>query len=337
MSSSLKHRRLVIPQAFFGVTSPYLVPGLALVAALVSSSVTLYGGQTRTATEGVYTDAQAKRGQDIFKEQCAVCHGEALQGQLAPPLTGDAFLQVWGNQPLSTLVNKIENTMPASDPGTLTRQQAADLVAYILQAGKRPAGKTELAADDALLGQILLSPAAATPAATPAPVASHASSYPPVANLGQLMRGILFPSSNLLFNVQGQDPNPQKPGTPYEPPPTASFSWVDWGAGIYSGWELVDYAAVSIADTAPLLLVPGRRCENGRPVPVERADWVQYTSELVEAGKAAYKASQSRNRDAVIEVTNQLADACLHCHERYRDKPGGTPADPSNKAARCIP
>jgi hypothetical protein len=112
---------------------------------------------------------------------------------------------------------------------------------------------------------------------------------------------------------------------------------VDWGAGIYSGWELIDYAGVSIADSAPLLLTPGRRCENGRPVPAERADWIQFTNELVDAGKAAYKASQSRNRDAVIEVGNQIADACLHCHEVYRDKPGATPDDPSNKAARCVP
>ena len=59
--------------------------------------------------------------------------------------------------------------------------------------------------------------------------------------------------------------------------------------------------------------------------------------ELIEAGKAAYKASQSRNQEAVSDVSNQLADACLHCHEVYRDKPGGTTADPSNKAARCLP
>jgi cytochrome c556 len=71
-------------------------------------------------------------------------------------------------------------------------------------------------------------------------------------------------------------------------------------------------------------------------VPVERADWIKFTDELVEAGKAAYKASQARNQDAVSEVSNQLADACLHCHEVYRDKPGGTTADPSNKAARCF-
>jgi hypothetical protein len=112
---------------------------------------------------------------------------------------------------------------------------------------------------------------------------------------------------------------------------------VDWGAGIYSGWELVDYAAIAIAESAPLLLMPDRRCENGKPVPVDRPDWIEFTAELAEAGKAAYRASQSRDRDAVSEVTNRIADACLRCHEVYRDKPGGSAADPSNKVARCVP
>ena len=84
-----------------------------------------------------------------------------------------------------------------------------------------------------------------------------------------------------------------------------------------------------------LLLTP-RRCENGKPAPVGNADWIQFTQGMVEAGKAAYRASQSRNRDAVSDATNQLADACLNCHMVYRDKPGGTDTDPSNKAARCV-
>ena len=58
--------------------------------------------------------------------------------------------------------------------------------------------------------------------------------------------------------------------------------------------------------------------------------------EGIDAGKAAYKASQTRNQETVSDVSNQLADACLHCHEVYRDKPGGTIEDPSNKAARCF-
>ena len=336
MSSSLKQRRLVVQRASFGVASRSLVTGMTLLATLVSSSATLYGGQTRTATDGVYTDAQAKRGQDIFTERCVACHGRSLEGLEGPPLTGDPFIKAWGNQPLSELVTKIQNTMPDDNPGTLTKEQSTDLVSYILQTAKFPSGRNELAADDVLLTQVRLAPAAAAPAGAAALAASHTPSYPPAANLGQLMRGIFFPSSNLIFNVQGHDPGEQKKGTPYEPPSTTAFNWADWGAGIYSGWDLVDYAAVSIADAAPLLLIP-RRCENGRPAPVERADWIKYTTELVEAGKAAYKASQSRSQDAVSEVSNQLADACLHCHEVYRDKPGGTVGDPSNKAARCIP
>jgi hypothetical protein len=242
-------------------------------------------------------------------------------------------MAVWGNGPLSDLVNKIEKTMPQDDPGSTTRQQSADILAYILQIGKLPAGKAELGAEEATLAQIILAGGNA-PAPKPAAVAATPASRP-LGNMAQVMRGIFFPSSNLIFNVQGHDPGePNK--TVYEPGTTA-FSWVDWGGGIYTGWELVDYAAIALADAAPLLLTPGRRCENGRPVPVERADWVKYTAELVEAGRAAYKASQSRNQEAVSEVTNQIAEACLNCHVMYRDKPGGTPADPSNKAARCLP
>ena len=287
---------------------------LVIAATLfMTASPGIHARQTRTVSGGVYTDAEARQGQQLYGERCAACHGPALQGQLAPPLTGAAFMSIWGAQPLSELVSKIRNTMPANMPGTLTDQQATDLAAFIAQTGK--------------------SSPAAPPAAAIAPVASHPT-YPPAANLGQLMRGIFFPSSNLIFNVQTHDPGER--GSKYEPPANAGFSWVDWGAGIYSGWELVDYAAVSIADSAPLLLAPGRRCENGRPVPVERADWIRFTTELVEAGKAAYKASQTRNQEAVSDVSNQLANACLHCHEVYRDKPGGTAADPSNKAARCF-
>jgi S-disulfanyl-L-cysteine oxidoreductase SoxD len=316
--------------------------GIVLRAAMVIAVLTLVSqpsnaGQTRTAQNAVYSDAQARRGQAVFKEKCTPCHGAMLEGSLGPPLTGEGFTAVWGKQTLSDLAGKIRSTMPANQPGTLSVQESVDLVAYILQVGKFPAGQADLGTDEAGLKQITLSPGAGPVSAPIAPVASHAP-FPPAGNLGQLMKGILFPSSNIIFNVQSYDPGEQKTGAAYQPPTgSGGFSWVDWGAGIYAGWELVDYAAVSLAEAAPLLLTPGRRCENGRPVPVERADWVKYTEELVAAGKAAYKASQSRNRDAVSDVSNDVADACLHCHEVYRDKPGGTTIDPSNKAARCVP
>ena len=311
--------------------SGYGALGVALLAyAFVGSfSLTGHAGQSRTVNDGVYTSEQAARGQAFFKEQCAICHDEALKGGLGPPLTGDVFIGVWGDLPLSTIVNKIQRTMPQNAPGKLTRQQAADLVAHILQVGKFPAGRAELGSDDAALKAITFpaAPLQAPGAAGQGPV------FPPTGNLAQVMRGILFPSSNIIFNVQAQDPGAPKPA--FETG-KLGFSWADWGAGIYSGWEMVDYAAIALSESAPLLMTPGRRCENGRPVPIQDADWVKFTQGLVDAGKAAYAASQTRDQKAVDEVSGVVADACLACHEVYREKPGGTAADPSNKIARCF-
>ena len=308
---------------------------LLLAIGIHGAAVWTVAAQTaRTPADGAYSDPQAARGQAIYDAQCGACHGTALEGSVGPPLAGAGFLRVWDRRPLIDLVDKIEHTMPASAPGTISRGQATEIVAYVLKGNGFPAGMMDLGGETALKQIVVMAPSGAAPASAAA-APTVGPSAPPPGNLAQMMRGILFPSSNLIFNVQNADPGEQKPG--WQPGGPTSFSWVDWGAGIYSGWELVDYAALAIAEAAPLLLAPGRRCENGKPVPVERADWIQFTKEMADAGRAAYKASQSRNRDAVIDATNLIADACLRCHESYRDKPGGTTADPSNKAARCVP
>ena len=242
---------------------------------------------------------------------------------------------------MSELVDKIKNTMPANAPGKLTRQQSADIVAYMLQVGQFPGGRAELGADEASLKEITWPAGVVAERRESAPSSPQALSFPPLGNLAQVMRGIFFPSSNLIFNVQSHDPG-EKKGPAAPNPAAGSFSWVDWGAGIYSGWDLVDNAAVSLAAAAPMMLTPGLRCENGRPAPVTDADWVKFTQEMVEAARIAYKASQTRNQETVSDATGVLADACMHCHEIYRDKRGRgaaaarDPLDPSNKAARCV-
>jgi mono/diheme cytochrome c family protein len=256
----------------------------------------------------------ATRGQTIYKEQCAGCHGDMLEGQVGPPLTGNDFVAFWGATPGPALTSKIKNTMPQDNPGKLTAQQAADIAAYIVQMGKSPAARPA-------------PPKPATAAAGPE------LSFPPAGNLAQVMRGILFPSSNIVFTVQTHDPAEKKTVTEG----TGGFDWTIWGGNLYPGWELVDYAAVALAESAPLMLTPGRRCENGKPVPVNDPDWIKFTKELAEAGKAAYKASQTRNQETVSDVSNVIADACLHCHEVYRDKRtrGAGILDTSAKALRC--
>src|SRR5205814_7175708 len=129
--------------------------------------------------------------------------------------------------------------------------------------------------------------------------------------VAQVMRGILFPSANIIFTTQSIDPGvPKKPAS--DSGGAVGFDWLIWGGDVYKGWDVVDYASVSIAESATLMLTPGRKCENGKAVPVSDPDWIKFTMELADAGKAAYKASQTRIQDTISESTNQLNDSCMH-------------------------
>jgi len=283
---------------------------------------------SRAAKDGVYGASQAARGLAIYRDQCATCHGAALGGGNAPPLAGDVFLGFWGG-PLADLVDKIQKTMPQNEPGKLTRQQSVDVAAYMLQTNKFPPGRMDLSADDTVLKQIALAPGQ-----TPRPPVTNgtqAVSFSPGGNLNQVMRGILFPNANIIFNVQTNDPGAPAP-TLAANVGKGAFSMTQWGAGVYKGWEIVDYAAIALVESAPLMLTPRRRCENGRPVPVQDADWIRFTRQLEETGRAAYKASQTRNQEMVSEFTEQLADTCLACHQVYRDNRGRS----ADQSTRCI-
>ena len=89
--------------------------------------------QSRAVSDRVYSDAQAARGQQFYKVQCVMCHGEALEGVVGPPLAGAGFLSAWGARSLADLVDKIEKTMPPQAAGSVSRPQAIDLAAFLLR------------------------------------------------------------------------------------------------------------------------------------------------------------------------------------------------------------
>jgi mono/diheme cytochrome c family protein len=109
----------------------------------------------RSVWDGVYTEEQAKRGEALYEKQCSACHGDKLAGrESAPPLTGGAFLSNWNGLPLSDLFERVRRTMPQNSPGKLSRQQNADILAYVLSFNKFPAGKTELHRQAEMLKEI---------------------------------------------------------------------------------------------------------------------------------------------------------------------------------------
>ena len=144
----------------------------------------------------------------------------------------------------------------------------------------------------------------------------------PDANLLQLMRGILYPASNVIFAAQedlSKQPKPADEAT--SPNPLTST---------YGGWTAVENAGLAIAEASRLVVIPGRVCSNGRRAPVQRADWVKFTAGLRKAGLDAYAAARKKDKDAIVDVAGTVFDACQACHDVYREKKGG-------EKDRCLP
>src|SRR5689334_18160812 len=164
-------------------------------------------------------------------------------------------------------------------------------------------------------------PAAAKPAAA-APAA--AARYRTHGNLNQVMRGILFPNSNVVFAAQSEDflkiAQEKDPSTATDPL-----------KGVYNSWTAVEDSGYALAEAANLLMIPGRVCSNGKPAPVANPDWAKFVAGLRDAGMEAVKAAKAKNQDAMLDVSDKMTTACSACHDVYRektDKQGGL-------AARC--
>ena len=109
----------------------------------------------QSTQDGVYTEAQATRGEGVYAKSCASCHGPNLEGDAqAPPLADKDFSAEWNDQSLSDLFERIRVTMPGDAPGTLKPEEVADVMAYMFSRAKFPAGAAELPADVAALKPI---------------------------------------------------------------------------------------------------------------------------------------------------------------------------------------
>ncbi|HZJ32291.1 MAG TPA: cytochrome c [Vicinamibacterales bacterium] len=163
----------------------------------------------------------------------------------------------------------------------------------------------------------------------PEPAAPAAAAFTPTAHgsLKQLMRAIPFPASNIIFDAQTNDPG--KPVKAGDASGNASAQY--GGIAEYAGWNAVENAGVALQETANLIMIPGRKCGNGQPVPNDQADFKQWAADLATVGAevTAFAQKKTYNEDAVGELTGKVSDACQHCHDKYRN----TPKEPDD---RCM-
>lgn len=177
-----------------------------------------------------------------------------------------------------------------------------------------------------LVASIMLVSCGAQPEEETAQQGPTAQSY---GTLAQLMQAIPFPASNIIFESANEDPDEVLKRRVAEAEKGGPA--VPRYATVYGGWTEVENASLALAETANLLLVPGRMCRNGKPAPTDQADYRMFVQGLADAGMAAYKAAQSKNLDQMLDAGGTVSDACSACHEVYRD------VNPEDESARCTP
>jgi mono/diheme cytochrome c family protein len=105
--------------------------------------------------DGVYSTAQAAKGEALYGTECLSCHGDDLLGTGPfPALTGAEFRKEWDGQAVGDLFERMRTSMPATKPGSLSGEQNAAILAFILKSNGYPGGKAELSGDTAVLGKI---------------------------------------------------------------------------------------------------------------------------------------------------------------------------------------
>jgi mono/diheme cytochrome c family protein len=131
---------------------------VAIAVLVAGAANTLPARQTpgdKTVWDAVYTEVQAKRGEEIYGQRCANCHGPDLAGaDQAPSLTGPEFALSWNDLPLGVLFERIRGTMPQDEPGVLSRAQVADVSAFLLSKSGFPVGPSELPSEAPALDDI---------------------------------------------------------------------------------------------------------------------------------------------------------------------------------------
>ena len=119
------------------------------MAAIKIEKKGLAAQEKKSVKAGVYTAAQADRGQAVFRSKCASCHAPNR-------FTDDLFYTSFAGKPLWEMFDVISDTMPEDNPGSLKKEEYADVIAYLLKLNNFPAGSTDLPIDQKALSAIMM-------------------------------------------------------------------------------------------------------------------------------------------------------------------------------------
>ena len=132
-------------------------------------------------------------------------------------------------------------------------------------------------------------PSAAKSDVAPTSAAAPSPSFKVVAPSRQIMLAVTIPASETVFNAAAE-------------PPTTDDQWVS-----------VERAALTLAESGNLLLIPGRAADGG--------EWSRFSQMLIDTAAQAYAAAQAKDIDGVSDAGNAIYEACEGCHRKYLPQP----------------
>ena len=131
------------------------VGAVVMALAVCGAGTEVVARQARSVWDGIYTAEQAQRGEPLYQQSCAECHGPDLAGgEMSPGLVGGEFVWNWNGLAVGDLFERLRVSMPQGAPGSVSRQEKADILAFLLEANDFPAGDTELANRTGMLAGI---------------------------------------------------------------------------------------------------------------------------------------------------------------------------------------
>ena len=126
-----------------------------MVVAVCGAGTGVAARQAQSVWDGIYTAEHAQRGEPLYQQSCAECHGPDLAGdEMSPGLVGGEFVWNWNGLSVGDLFERLRVSMPQGVPGSVSRQEKADILAFLLEANDFPAGDMELANRTAMLAGI---------------------------------------------------------------------------------------------------------------------------------------------------------------------------------------
>src|SRR4051794_14961601 len=138
-----------------------------------------------------------------------------------------------------------------------------------------------------VIGVLLLAAGAGAQTITPQPAST----------VSELMVKIIYPASDAIFYITTREPKTE------------------------SEWVELQGKALAVAESANLLMMPGRARDQDR--------WIADARLMLDAGRAAFRAAKAKDVAALDALNDQLYTSCTSCHQHYRANYGRRPAPPA--------